>query len=128
MWKHSQSNQKPSVLEIGNSTVYIRKDIIQNEDGQYDYLEQTLTKEDWDLYSRLFTPTTDVLRSDVDFALALLGADESFDEVNESNWDTRIEKYKKYYESGQWNIDRINLLLERGLITQDEYNYIVGEN
>lgn len=131
MWKQQQSKRKPEALELGKTTVYVRKNITQTEEG-YEFLENTIAREDWDLYSGLFKPTTEPLRSDVDFALALLGADESFDEADESgavpNWDARIEKYKKYYESGQWSIDRINLLLERGLINQEEYDYIVGEN
>lgn len=126
MWQNSQSTTKPEVLEIGKSTVYLRKDIVKDGDV-YKYKEKTMPYEEWEVLKGTFSPVTDDLRSDVDFALALLGADESLPELN-ANWDSRIEKYKAYYESGKWSLERINLLLERGLITQEEYNYIVGEN
>lgn len=38
----------------------------------------------------------------------------------------RIKKYREYYQSGKWSIERINMLLERGMITQEEYDYIVA--
>lgn len=122
MWKQSQSSERPQEVEIGKSTVYVRKDIERVEDG-YNYLEQTMPLEDWELYRGLASSE----RSDIDFALALLGADELIPELT-ANWDSRIEKYKQYYQSGQWSLDRINMLRDRGLITDDEYNYIVGEN
>lgn len=122
MWKQAQSNERPKQVEVGKSTVYIRKNITQIEGG-FEYLEQKLPLEDWELYKALASDE----RSDIDFALALLGADELIPELT-ANWDSRIEKYKQYYQSGQWSLDRINMLRDRGLITDDEYNYIVGEN
>lgn len=37
-----------------------------------------------------------------------------------------IEKYRKYYLDGAWNKERVDTLLERGKITQAEYEYILG--
>jgi len=38
----------------------------------------------------------------------------------------KIEKYREYYQSGKWSIYRIKMLLERKIITQAEYDYIIS--
>lgn len=38
-----------------------------------------------------------------------------------------IEKYRKYYLDGAWSKERVDNLLAKGKITQDEYDYILGE-
>lgn len=38
----------------------------------------------------------------------------------------KIEKYKKYYEEGAWSKERLDNLLAKGKITQEEYDYIIG--
>lgn len=38
-----------------------------------------------------------------------------------------VEKMKYYYQTGLWNINMINKLLKLGKITEEEYNYIMGE-
>lgn len=40
---------------------------------------------------------------------------------------SRIEKYREYYKSGLWKKDRIDLLYSRGLISKEEYDYILME-
>lgn len=35
---------------------------------------------------------------------------------------------KRYFDEGKWSISRINMLLNAGKITQEEYVWIVGEN
>ena len=40
---------------------------------------------------------------------------------------SRIEKYREYYRSGKWSLDRINMLYDRGLIDLDEYEYIIAD-
>lgn len=37
-----------------------------------------------------------------------------------------VEKYKKYYESGFWTYDMVMNLLQKGKITQEEFDYIIG--
>lgn len=38
------------------------------------------------------------------------------------------EKMRNYYQNGLWNINMIDKLLKLGKITEDEYNYIIGNN
>lgn len=38
-----------------------------------------------------------------------------------------IEKYRKYYLDGAWSKERVDNLLAKGKITQDEHDYILGE-
>lgn len=37
-----------------------------------------------------------------------------------------IEKYRKYYLDGAWSKERVDTLLEKGKITAEEYEYILG--
>lgn len=39
-----------------------------------------------------------------------------------------VEKMKYYYQTGLWNINMIDKLLKLGKITEEEYNYIIGNN
>lgn len=39
----------------------------------------------------------------------------------------QIEKYKKYFETGLWNKAMIENLYEKGKITAEEKNEILGE-
>lgn len=38
------------------------------------------------------------------------------------------EKMRYYYQNGLWNINMIDKLLKLGKITDDEYNYIIGNS
>ena len=39
-----------------------------------------------------------------------------------------FEKIKKYYDSGLWNEERVRNVVIKGVITEEEYELIVGEN
>lgn len=39
-----------------------------------------------------------------------------------------VDKMKYYYQTGLWNINMIDKLLKLGKITEEEYNYIIGNN
>lgn len=39
-----------------------------------------------------------------------------------------VDKMKYYYQMGLWNINMIDKLLKLGKITEEEYNYIIGNN
>lgn len=124
-WHKSESTERPIQVEVGKTSTFIRKNIEETEDG-YSYDEIIVPNEEADVYKGTLYPTTDVQRSDIDYCLALLGADEE-EATSEVNWSARIEKYREYYQSGKWSLERINTLLERGLITQEEYDYIVAQ-
>ena len=36
------------------------------------------------------------------------------------------EKMKYYYDNGLWSIERVDKLLAAGRITQEDYDYIIG--
>ena len=38
-----------------------------------------------------------------------------------------FEKIKGYYENGFWSKERVINMLKKGIITEEEYNEIVGE-
>lgn len=38
-----------------------------------------------------------------------------------------FEKIKGYYENGLWSKERVINMLKKGIITEEEYNKIVGE-
>lgn len=38
-----------------------------------------------------------------------------------------IEKYRKYYLDGAWSKERVDNLLAKGKITQQEWEYILDE-
>ena len=38
-----------------------------------------------------------------------------------------FEKIKYYYENGFWSKERVINMLKKGIITEEEYNEIVGE-
>ena len=38
-----------------------------------------------------------------------------------------FEKIKYYYEKGLWSKERVINMLKKGIITEEEYNEIVGE-
>ncbi|MDO5328995.1 MAG: XkdX family protein [Coriobacteriia bacterium] len=123
MWQKSQSDNRPALIEKTESCTFIRKNLVQGENG-WNYLEYKIKAEDWGVVEGVLIK----MQADLDY---LLAKDEDFiAEVkgNDKNWSETIEKYKFYYENGLWDLDRVNKLLERGAITQEEYNYIVGEN
>ena len=37
-----------------------------------------------------------------------------------------LNKIKKYYQDGAWSKTRLDVLLEKGKLTQAEYDYIVS--
>ena len=39
-----------------------------------------------------------------------------------------FQKVKKYYDKGQWSIERVAKAVEKGWITAEEYKIITGEN
>lgn len=38
------------------------------------------------------------------------------------------QKYKKYYDAGWWSEDMLQTALEKGKITQEEYDEIIGSD
>lgn len=39
-----------------------------------------------------------------------------------------IEKMRYYYQNNLWDINMVDKLLKIGKITEEEYNYIIGNN
>lgn len=39
-----------------------------------------------------------------------------------------FEKFKRYYDSGLWNEERVRNVMLVGAITKDEYELITGKN
>lgn len=39
-----------------------------------------------------------------------------------------FEKIKKYYDTGLWNEVRVRNMVLKGIITEDEYEEIIGES
>lgn len=72
MWKNVESTIKPSELDMSSdsSVVYVRKNIKKvkkEEDTVYQYEENEIPKEDWELYQKISENTNDI--SDVQDAL-----------------------------------------------------------
>lgn len=38
-----------------------------------------------------------------------------------------FEKFKRYYDSGFWNEERVKNVAEKGAITEEEFEIIVGK-
>lgn len=39
-----------------------------------------------------------------------------------------VEKMRYYYQNNLWDINMVDKLLKIGKITEEEYNYIIGNN
>ena len=39
---------------------------------------------------------------------------------------SKIEQYKDWYERGIWTKEQVDNLYNKGKITEEEYNYIIG--
>ena len=108
-WYKSESTIRPLEFEQGESTTYLRKDIVlekrTGEDGQtqriFTYLEACITNEEAALFKAQMSPVTTPLRADTDFCLALLGADTMERNISANGYSERVERYKEYFQSGQ---------------------------
>lgn len=73
MWYAVESGVKPSEIDNTSSEIYVylRKDIVKVEDEEkgtyYEYLEQKIKKDDWDMYKQIISNTSDL--ADVQDAL-----------------------------------------------------------
>lgn len=73
MWYAVESGIKPSEIDNTSSEIYVylRKDIVKVEDEEkgtyYEYLEQKIKKDDWDMYKQIISNTSDL--ADVQDAL-----------------------------------------------------------
>lgn len=41
---------------------------------------------------------------------------------------TNYEKIKHYYDTGLWSVERVKNMVVKGLITEEEYKKITGED
>lgn len=73
MWYTVESGIEPSEIDNTSSEIYVylRKDIVKVEDEEkgthYEYLEQKIKKDDWDMYKQIISNTSDL--ADVQDAL-----------------------------------------------------------
>lgn len=65
MWRKVQGSAKPKLVDENSSSVYcyVRKDVKAIEkkgEKLYEYHEQKIKKEDWDVYKQIITNTADI--------------------------------------------------------------------